>query len=169
MSRCYDLRPYRLALHALTCGSAVSKSRTRRALIEEANTILKFILKAPPSSSSLKLYVRAIQSLRDYKPIGLPAITIRWPLLIALFDTAQIRRLVENNEFCWRMQAAVRIAEASGSHQKRFLGTPTQYRFFRSCLGILLALSLDSVWQLISSILFYLYPKYFSLNKTSDE
>jgi nucleoside-diphosphate-sugar epimerase len=163
-----DLHSLGLQLRSFESGLTKSGNYRRRALIIEANTLLSYVLKAPPPQSLLRLYVTAVELLRNTRPLGLPATVTRWPVLVALFDTANMKSRSKNEEFSWRIRAAVRIAETSSLHSARFILSAKPVGIWRGLLQILLALFIDCWWRAASTILFYLFPKYFSFEKDAN-
>jgi NADH dehydrogenase len=163
-----DLSSVRLQLRPLQSGLTKSGRYDRHALIIEGNSILTYILKSTPSVSLIKIYVRAIESLRDKKPLGFLPLFNRWPILLALLDTPEGRKRISSPEFIWRLRAAVTIAETSVGDAERFLEMPTQIGVLFSVLGLARALCMDTIWRLLSNLCLFLAPKIFHFEKTSD-
>jgi NADH dehydrogenase len=163
-----DLHSLGLTLRSLKSGLTKSGSYGRRALIIEAHTLLSYVLKAPPPRSLMRIYINAVESLRNKQPLGLPATMAHWPLLVALFDTPSVRNRLGSEEFNWRMRAAVRVAETSASHSARFLGTSKAVGIWRGSIKIMCAVILDLCWRVASALLFYVYPRYFSFERAAN-
>jgi len=163
-----DLSFLRLQLRSLQSGLTKSGRYNRHALIIEGNSLLTYILKSTPSVSLIKIYVRAIESLRDKKPLGFLPIFNRWPILLALLDTPEGRKRTGHSEFIWRLRAAVAIAETSAEDVERFLETPIQSGVLYSTLGLARALCMDTIWRLLSNVCIFIAPKLFDFEKTTD-
>jgi hypothetical protein len=59
---------------------------TRRRLLGEGFILMRYLLGGPPSRGHLKLYVMGVENSGSTTPLELPALTRRFPPLLALFD-----------------------------------------------------------------------------------
>ncbi len=76
---------------------------------------------------------------------------INFPILITLLDKQSHLLKEQSNEFTWRLNAALVLAEATPQGAKSFLGIGGNAGIFISIFGILKALSSE----LIMGILFF--------------
>lgn len=144
MDTAADLACLGLTLRPLDIALARGANGARRAQIEESRALLTYVLRASPRSSLLRRHVRAIEQLRCGSRLRLPALVLRWPALIALFEG------VGASELDARLNAAVMLAEASPEGARRFLRIGAQSGFLRAGVALGLALLAETGWRVAS-------------------
>jgi NADH dehydrogenase len=111
-----------LRLRPLREGLTRSGFGARRHLIGEASTLLRYILNgAPPSHSSLKRYVRAVEETLGGRAISVRPSFRRAPFLLALMDQPSGRRRLPGLDFWMRIDLASLVAESSPKDASRFI------------------------------------------------
>lgn len=117
-----DLAELRLDLRELSSGLHSSGSNRRRLLLEEAKVLFFYINGNCASYFPLRSYVKVIESLRNSETIGFSRLTISSPWFLGLIDNnPRMENLGWHSEFCWRLDAATYLCEASISGARRFL------------------------------------------------
>lgn len=142
METTVDLRKLGLVLRSLHVGLARGTSGSRRLSLEEGRALLAYVLREHPCPSLLRRYVRAIERLRGGAPLLLPRLTLAYPSFLALLD-----RPGSMDEFRWRLDAAVALAEASPQGAKRFLRVGKPGGRLRAFLAIGGALIREAGWR----------------------
>ncbi len=117
-----DLAELKLDLRELSSGLHPSGSNRRRLLLEEAKALFFYINGNGTSYFSLRSYVKVIETLRNSEAIGFSMLTISSPWLLGLIDNnPRMKNFGWYSEFCWRLDAATYLCEASISGARRFL------------------------------------------------
>jgi len=152
-----------LSLRTLSNGMYSFSNNNRSQLLREGHIFFNYLFKKTPSSSLLRRYVRAIEKIRGGQPLNLPIGVYNFPILITLLDKQSHLLKEQSNEFTWRLNAALVLAEATPQGAKSFLGIGGNAGIFISIFGILKALSSE----LIMGILFFVSKPVFRnwLNK----
>ena len=119
-----------------------------RAIIAEGTALLRYILGEAPALALVRRYVRVIGTLRNERPLPLPAACLRWPALVRVLDQPPVRAAGE--EWRWRLHAATTIAEASVQGARRFLPLAGSSSRAGRVAGAGLALALDVVARVAS-------------------
>ena len=109
-----ELRPLRDGL----CRSGRGR---RRRLIDEARTLLRYVLRGPAPNDCIKHYVRAVEALYHREPLVLRPVFRRWPSLLAVADQPARRRRTADAAFWKRVDLATVCAETSVDTVSRFL------------------------------------------------
>ena len=117
-----DLAALGMTLRPLSSGMTKRGEDGRRRLIREGRALLAYVLKTEPPVGSIKRYVRGIEDLRGGQAMGLPAWMLNRPATIALLDAPSTQATTRGQEFHWRLDAAIVLAEASVQGATRFLG-----------------------------------------------
>lgn len=138
-----DLQRLGLVLRRLDVGLARGSNGARRLMIEESRALLTYVLRAPPPSSLVRRYVRALERLRDGRPMGLPRLALRWTGLVALLEGVGARA----TELEWRLNAAVTLAEASPVGARRFLSAGAPMGFARAGFTLALSVLREAGWR----------------------
>jgi hypothetical protein len=126
----------------------------RRALLREGRTLLTYVLAASPDRQSLESYVRTIEATADARPLQLPPLVHRLPLLTALFDRPSGRlRAGWDDLLTIRLDIALVVAEGGPAQADRFLLAPTRRRRFVQALAAATALTGDIVFRLLGALL----------------
>jgi nucleoside-diphosphate-sugar epimerase len=122
MNTADDLEELQLTLRELSSGLHPSGSNRRRLLLEESKVLFFYINGRRESCFSFRSYVKVIESLRNSEAIGFSMLTISSPWLLGLIDkNPRMKDLDWYSEFCWRLDAATYLCEASISGARRFL------------------------------------------------
>lgn len=132
-------------------GMAPARSE-RRALLEEGQAILTYVLDFRPRRALLKRYVLAVEQLTNAKPLILPSVALRRPKLLASLERSARRASNSAPEFLLRLQVGTLLAEATPESASRFLLLNETPRPLRSLVGILQALARELVsraWELV--------------------
>lgn len=118
-----DLHMLGLSLRPLEAGLHPAGNNQRRKLLREGNAFLAYILKKQPSISIQCRYVRAIEHVRDGNEFSLPSLFMNFPILLILIDKNIFPNgSLKGEDFKWRMDTAILLAEASPEGAERFLG-----------------------------------------------
>ena len=167
MDTAEDLNVLGLSLRSLSCGMHRSGNHNRRQLIREGSTFLSYLLKRPPSLSLLRRYVNVVEQIRGGRPLYLPRGTYKFPVLLTFIDPQAYMFNGNCNEYVWRLNAAVVLAEATTQGARSFLGLGRHEGFLGSSFGILKALSSE---LLLRSLRFICSPVIrFWLDKGPEE
>jgi hypothetical protein len=110
-----------LRLRPLGSGMHRSGSDRRRRLLREGRGMITYLLDEPASAALMKRYARAVESVRDGLPAGVPEILLEWPGCLSVLDSRAFLRSAGAAELDWRLDAATALAEASPSGARRFL------------------------------------------------
>lgn len=139
-----DLARLGIALRPLSAGMTRTGNGRRRALIREAWTFLAYILRARPTSTLIRRYVRAIEQLRTSEALLLPEFLLHAPFAVALFEEAASNSAAKAQEMIWRLNAAVILAEASPQGAERTLGGATGEGFVLALLALSKAVACEA-------------------------
>jgi nucleoside-diphosphate-sugar epimerase len=134
-----------IELRPLAAGMARSGRGRRRLLLREARTVLKYVMKQPPSRGEAGRYVRCIERLRVARPLALPAFVHGLPASLALFD----RRGAADDEVAWRLDAAVALGEAGVAGSDRFLRLGGGSGPVVAAARIARAVVLEATWRVL--------------------
>lgn len=137
-----------LVLRPLPAGLHPSGDDRRRCLLREGQALLSYILKGQLDSAVLRRYVRAIESLRDGRPFGLPGVFLNYPFLLSLLGKTSWSDVTAGEEFIWRLDAATMLAEATPTGAARFLGLGRRHGLLSSLLSMANALMGEMFWRL---------------------
>jgi nucleoside-diphosphate-sugar epimerase len=148
-----DLQKLGLLLRPLNSGMHRAGDDKKRNLIIEGRALLSYVLKRQPGSSSVRNYVRSIESLRVGNPIELPLYFVRWPVLLSIIDCGNPLATSWDKEFVWRLNAATVLAEATTFGAQRFLGLGESSSFVVSLFGIIRAILTEAGWWILSLLL----------------
>ncbi len=110
-----------LRLRPLASGMHRSGSDRRRRLLREGRGLITYLLGEPASAALMKRYARAIESVRDGLPAGVPEVLLDWPGGLSVLDSRALLRSAGAEELGWRLDAATALAEASPAGARRFL------------------------------------------------
>jgi NADH dehydrogenase len=110
-----DLRELGVVLRPLREGMATG---SRRLLLRESRTVLRYVLGEAPRPGLVRRQVRAVERLRGGKALALPALARACPGCLAWLEDRR-----GSSEFQWRLDAATAIAEASPQGARRFLAS----------------------------------------------
>ncbi|MDB5582192.1 MAG: hypothetical protein JWR80_7368 [Bradyrhizobium sp.] len=127
-----SLAELQLQLRPLKDGLSRSGSG-RRQLIQEARTMIGYLVRGAASQDSVKRYVRVIEALYEKQPLVLAKVFRRWPSLLVLVDQPLARRAGAGADFGKRLDLATVCAETSIADVGRFLVADGSHR----ALGIL--------------------------------
>lgn len=81
-----DLSELNLVLRPLTEGLKPPIYEIRRRLLDEAYVLTRYLIGGKPSAQTLKLYVNGLILHGNGSPIRLPALAIKWPPLMRIFE-----------------------------------------------------------------------------------
>ena len=149
METTQDLKAVGLCLRPLSSGMHRSGSDRRRKLIKEGIALLTYLLRETPSSELIRRYVRMIEELRMGAPVDIPTWLFFWPASLALLDDRKLASSQALKEFCWRVDAATVIAEASLQGAFRFLGSTRSIWQVTALTKIVAAVGSEFVWRLL--------------------
>jgi nucleoside-diphosphate-sugar epimerase len=110
-----------LRLRPLASGMHRSGSDRRRRLLREGRGLITYLLGESAPAALMRRYVRAVESVRDGLPAGVPEILLGWPGCLSVLDSRAFLRSAGAAELDWRLDAATALAEASPSGARRFL------------------------------------------------
>jgi len=116
-----DLNSLNIVLRSLDDGMARSIMPSRRNLLLEARALIKYILREDPNSSLLIRYVRALESLGDITPLGLPSEFVAFPFLISFIDPMELNNSQIKAKFDNRLNICSALAESTLLGSKRFI------------------------------------------------
>jgi NADH dehydrogenase len=153
-----DLQQLSLTLRTLEVGLTLTR-HSRRSLLLEARALLIYVLRLPPAATLLRRYVKAIENLRENKVLRLPKFFLLKPVLLGLIDGAMCINDEFQNEFRWRLNAALILAEASTQGARRFLGVSGRISGLRSCVRIIAAVLFEAIRR-VSQIIFFPILRY---------
>ena len=136
MDTAADLREIGLVLRPLRGGMAAG---SRRSLLQEAQVLLRYVLREAPQPALVRRLVRAIERLRGGGALGLPAIARMLPGTLAWLEDRS-----GAGEFQWRLDAATAVAEASPQGARRFLATRGSVA---SMVGLAMAVAAEIFWR----------------------
>ncbi|MDE2422947.1 MAG: sugar nucleotide-binding protein [Betaproteobacteria bacterium] len=143
-----DLDKLGLVLRPLVVGLHPSGDDRRRRLLREGKALLAYVLKAQPSNSLLRRYVRAVEGLHGGREFGLSGIFLSIPNLLSLLDKGSWPNSTVGGEFVWRVDAATMLAESTPMGAGRFLGSGQRQGPLTSILSITNALAGEAFWRL---------------------
>lgn len=144
-----DLRRLGLQLRTLENGLYRSGDSRRRDLAIEGHGLLRYVLGAKPSQGLIRKYIRCVELLRDGHPLTLKPYYLRWSALLHLIDAAKVDQSSAMQEFVWRLNAAVVIAEASPLGAQRFLGLGQSSGFLVNGFKISFAVAQEIFWRIL--------------------
>lgn len=147
-----DLRRLGIQLRTLENGLHRSGDSRKRDLAIEGQGLLRYVLGTRPTKGLIRKYVRCIESLRDDRPLTLKPCYLRWTVLLHLIDTANTDQSFAIQEFVWRLNAAVVIAEASPLGAKRLLGLGQSCGFLINSFNITISIVQEVFWRALSVI-----------------
>jgi NADH dehydrogenase len=142
-----DLQLLGISLRPLSSGMTRLGDYRRRLLIREGQALLKYVLKAKPAPALVRRYVRAIENIRGGTPLYLPDYLLIFPIAIALLDHTPTKPTFFEEEFSWRLNAVVVLAEASVQGASRFLGIGENTGFVTCLSQMISALVLELSWR----------------------
>lgn len=149
MKTASDLNQLGLALRPLSSGMHPSGNDRRRCLLQEGRALFTYVLKEPPGSALLRRYVRATESLRSGRPLGLPHAMMKYPILMSLIDKAAWTDKSAGTEFSWRLDAVTVLAEATPLGASRFLGLGREHGMLSSLLSMANAVVWEVFWRIL--------------------
>jgi uncharacterized protein YbjT (DUF2867 family) len=144
-----DLHLLGVTLRPLSSGMTRSGNGRRRGLIREGHALLAYVLKAKPTLTLVRRYVRGIERVRGGQPLYLPEFVLRLPVAIALLDNV----VPAGSDFSWRLDAAVMLAEASVQGARRFLAIGETSGFVISLIRMTYAVTLELWWRILSLVI----------------
>jgi nucleoside-diphosphate-sugar epimerase len=137
MESAADLRELGITLRPLEEGMA---SGSRRLLVRESRTLLRYVLGEVPRPGLVARQVRAVEALRGSgQALRLPGIAQVLPGSLAWLDERG-----SQGEFQWRLDAATAIAEASPQGARRFLSSRG---LVLACVGMAVAVAAEVFWR----------------------
>lgn len=142
-----DMRRLGITLRPLALGMARSGNGRRRALLREGRALLAYVLREAPAPVLMRRYARCVETLRSGAALGVPRLFERIPPLLALLDDPSLRSQVGAEEFVWRMQAALVLAEASPQGARRFLLLERKSGLARATLRMTRAVGSEASWR----------------------
>ena len=110
-----------LRLRPMASGMHRSGSDRRRRLLREGRGLISYLLGEPARALLTRRYARAIETVRDGVPAGIPERLLEWPSCLAVLDSRALLQSAGATELCWRLDAATALAEASPAGARRFL------------------------------------------------
>jgi nucleoside-diphosphate-sugar epimerase len=143
MATARDLQQLSSTLRTLEVG-LTHTIHGRRSLLLEGRAMLMYVLRLTPDVVLVKRYVKAIEKLRCNKALRLPKIFTLSPVLLGLIDRATSINDEFQNEFCWRLNAALILAEASPQGARRYLGMNDHLTGLRYIVRIITAVILEA-------------------------
>jgi nucleoside-diphosphate-sugar epimerase len=149
-----DLNQLELSLRSLPDGMHPSGRIKRRRLLREGHALLSYLLKKPPTSSLLRRYVRAVQSLRGGLPLNLPELFLIVPNFLALLDGFVFAPTQQGVEFFWRLDSATVLAEATPDGANHFLGVGRNSGILASFLWMCNAVIGEIFWRILRAASF---------------
>jgi nucleoside-diphosphate-sugar epimerase len=148
-----DLRSLGLALRSVASGMHPTGDDAKRRLIMEAQIFFYYVLHDQSGKMALRQYVRAIESLRDGKPLMLPNFYARYPILLALIDRRTRDGTEWEKEFMWRLDAATVLSEATPAGARRMLIPDKSPGFTRGVFYLAYAVMAELMWRIASILL----------------
>ncbi|MBB5192467.1 NADH dehydrogenase [Silvimonas terrae] len=106
-------------------GGGAKHHQDRRALLIEATAILGYVMRKHCAPVAGRHYVRAIEQLRDGRPLDLPWQGEALSIWLPFIDDPSLmgaRNETQRREFFWRLDAATVMAEASPAGARQFIG-----------------------------------------------
>jgi len=147
-----DLKRLGLALRPTASGMHPSGNNNRRRLLQEGNAFLTYILRDAPALNLLRCYVRAVEKVRGGRPIEVLQSFYNLPLLLALLEKRAYLLGQQGDEFDWRLDAAMVLAEATPQGARRFLSIGKKSGMFISLILMLWGLISEVFWRVASFI-----------------
>ncbi|MDN4018061.1 NAD-dependent epimerase/dehydratase family protein [Zwartia panacis] len=144
-----DLQRLGIQLRMLESGLHRSGYSIKRDLALEGHGLLRYVLGVRPTQGLIRKYVRCVELLRHGRSLKLKPYYLRWTSLLHLIDTSKTAKSTDIQEFVWRLNAAVVIAEASTLGAKRLLGLGQSYGFLSSSINIAIAVLQEASWRLL--------------------
>ena len=142
-----DLNKLNLIIRPYWSGNHASGNIRRRFLLREGKMFLSYISKDKPSSLMLRLYVRSIESLSKAKFLVLPSIFIYFPVLLSIVELESWRNNNLAEEFSFRMDIALKIAETGQQGARRFIEFSSMNKFFQCIFTISISLLNEAFWR----------------------
>jgi NADH dehydrogenase len=142
-----------LRLRTLDAGMHPSGDDRRRRLLREGRSLQGYVLgsRAPPGL--VARYARAVETVRDGRPLSLPRWVLRWPLAIAALDDRALLEAAGAVELAWRLDAASTLAEASPAGARAFLDLGGGSTAVTAAARIALVLVAEVFWRLVRAAL----------------
>lgn len=147
-----DLERLGLALRPLVSGLHASGNDRRRNILLEGMALISYLLKENCNAYHLRLYVRAIERLRNAEPMHLPTFFLHLPSSLAVIDKNSKLQKVFKEEFEWRLHSAMLIAEATPAGANRFIKFGERGSMVASLLLILKAVVQELFWKVLATI-----------------
>jgi nucleoside-diphosphate-sugar epimerase len=147
-----DLAALDLRLRSLASGMHPSGSDRRRRLLREGATLLRYVLGTTAPRALIVRYARAIERLRDGRPLTLPGIALRWPSSLAVFDDPALLDRAGAGELRWRLDAATTLAEASPAGARAFLNIGERSTYLTASARIAGVLGTEGFWRLMRAV-----------------
>ena len=144
-----DLRRLGIQLRTLENGLQRSGDSRKRDLAMEGHGLLRYVLGVKPTQGLIRKYVRCVELLRDGRPLTLKPCYLRWTALLHLIDAANTDQSSAVQEFVWRLNAAVVIAEASPLGANRMLGLNQSSGFLVNGLKLSFAVAQEVFWRIL--------------------
>ena len=144
-----DLRRLGIQLRTLENGLHRSGNSRKRDLAMEGYGLLRYVLSVKPTQGLVRKYVRCVELLRHGHPLKLKPCYSRWPALLHLIDTAKADQSSPIQEFVWRLNAAVVIAEASPLGARQLLGLSQSSGFLVNSFKISFAVAQEIFWRIM--------------------
>lgn len=144
-----DLRRLGIQLRPLENGLHRSGDSRKRDLVIEGHGLLRYVLGVKPTQGLIRKYVRCVELLRQGRPLTLKPCYLKWTALLHLIDTSNISKSSAAQEFVWRLNAAVVIAEASPLGASRLLGLGQPYGFLVNGFNITIAITQEVFWRIL--------------------
>lgn len=148
-----DLQRVLPTLRSLEAGLSPA-GRVRRPLLFEANMLLTYLLRMPPNPILMRRYVRAIEILRHDRALRLSKIFFFFPAMLALIEGARCINNEFQNEFSWRLNTALILAEASPQGALRFLGINQRQNWLINSIRMLKAIFSEAIRRVAQLIFF---------------
>lgn len=165
-----DLRSINLVLRPLNSGMHKSGDSQTREILQEGQAFGRYLFSNYYSYSFLKSYLLAIRQLNKGKPLLLPSIFLKWPMLIYFIEINPFFKSKFIDNLKSRITIASLVMEASPTGSFIFLGLGTRNTFLKSFLGIAKSLLLAALIRSLATIASpVIYLKYKALIKSHDE
>lgn len=158
-----SIRLLDLNLRNITDALNSNQTVRRRKLLQEAQTVLKYVSKRT-TPNSLKSYVRNIELNGNGKNLNIPICFFHMPILFSIIDNFNYKKNYHLIDFFWRLNCAIRISEASIEGAKIFMGHSHQDSYIQLIWGVLSATMGSLFWILIGFILQPIIRLYIFLN-----
>lgn len=143
----HDLNELKLVLRPLRSGMTSVGNNQRKKLLLEGRSLIKYIVKIPPSNYVLRRYVKSMELMREGKCIGLSKIFIFFPMLLALIDDSSKKDNLIIEEFFWRLDAATLIVEATPLGAHYFLCLDRKKNIIICFISIAIIIGKEFFWR----------------------